>query len=357
MKIHRQYIERVKSASSVADLLPLIQKAIELEHATIPPYLCGYFTLKQNTNADVGNIIRSVVIEEMLHLTIASNLMIALGGSPAISNPKFVPDYPGGLPMGIGDGLQVHLRKCSIAQVRDVFMAIEEPRNHIDIPVAAGEALVAGAVAPEFETIGAFYQYLAGKIEDLGGRITWHTDHQVVATRWFTDPDEMFEINSVASAVKAINVIVNQGEGTRRNPFDDDGAPAHFYRFEEIEKGRRLIHKPGATPPYAFGGDPVVLDTGSVWNMDDDPKIAKYKPGSASRRMATQFSYSYTRLLNSLHNSFNGDPAQLDHAMGVMYELRLLAQQVLATPAEWADPNVSLDKQTGLSFEYQPLDT
>lgn len=354
MKIQRQYIEQIKSAQEPEDLWPLVQNAIELEHATIPTYLCGYFTLEQNTNPEVGNIIRSVVIEEMLHLTIASNLLIALGGSPAINKPNFVPKFPGGLPMGIGDGLEIHLRKCSIDQVRDIYMAIEEPEHPIDIPVAA---LAAMAIQPEFETIGAFYHFLAKKIEELGNQITWHTENQVVATKWFPDPTEMFEINSVDSAKRAIQVIVNQGEGTSKTPFsvDADGAPAHYYRFEEIVKGRKLIHKPGAQPPFEFGGERIVLDTGSVWDMDDDPEIEKYKEGSVSRRMATQFSYSYTRLLNCLHNAFNGDPAQIDHAMGVMYELRLLAQQVLETPAEYADPSVTLKKRTGLSFQYQIL--
>ena len=75
-------------------------------------------------------------------------------GRPQINTPDFVPDYPGRLPMDIGDGLKVHLRKCSIPQVRDVFMEIEKPEKPIDIPVAA--ALVAAAPTLEFDTIGGF---------------------------------------------------------------------------------------------------------------------------------------------------------------------------------------------------------
>ena len=89
--------------------------------------------------------------------------------------------------------------------------------------------------------------------------------------------------------------------------------------------------------------------------MDDDPKAAKYREGSRSRRLADQFNYAYTMLLNALHRAFNGEPGRIEAAMGVMYELRFLAQQVLATPAEWADPTNTANKQTGLSFEYQPL--
>jgi hypothetical protein len=349
MKISSEFVASVRAATSAADLMPLLQAAIELEHATIPPYLCGYFTLKPGMNGDVADIIRSVVIEEMLHLTITGNLMLALGGKPVLNKPGFVPDYPGKLPMGIGDHLQVRLRKCSVDQVRDVYMKIEEPEQPIDIPVLA-------AALPEFDTIGAFYQVLSQKIEDLGQSIfVGDSGLQVVAGRWFPDPDKMFAITSVATALKGISLIIDQGEGTTTSPFDGRGEPAHYYRFQEIVVGRRLVELPGATPPFAFGGDPVVVDPAGVWDMDDDPRIDKYRPGSLSRRMAEQFSYSYTLLLNSLHQAFNGTPASLDHAIGLMYELRLLARQVLSTPAEWTDPASTSVAQTGLSFEYVPM--
>jgi len=343
----------VRNAKSGTDLAPLLQAAVELEHATIPPYLCAYFSLKNGTNAAVGEIIRSVVVEEMLHLTIASNLMIALGGKPALNNQYFVPDYPGGLPMGIGEHLQVRLRKCSPGQI-GVFMKIEEPEHLIPIPLAAAAD---SALVSEFATIGAFYLALAGKIQELGdSAFTGKPEHQVVASKWFPDPEEMFAITDVRTAVQGIQVIINQGEGTRTSPFDNEGAPAHYYRFEQIVNGRRLIPRPGSTPPYAYSGDPVELDMQNVWDMDDDPKVAKYKAGSLSRQRAEQFNYSYTGLLNSLHRTFNGHPGELDHAMGLMFELRLLSQQVLSTAAEWADPAVTEVKQTGLSFEYQALD-
>ena len=35
LKIHRQHIEAVNAAESLKDLFPLVQNAIELEHATI----------------------------------------------------------------------------------------------------------------------------------------------------------------------------------------------------------------------------------------------------------------------------------------------------------------------------------
>jgi hypothetical protein len=362
-------MEQVVQASATDQLLPIIQKVIELEHATIPPYLCGYFTIRQGSNELAADIIRSVVVEEMLHMTIACNLMNALGGQPAIDTPRFVPDYPGELPFGIGDHFQVHLRKCSVEQVQDVFMKIEEPEDPIDIPVL--ERMAAGTMAAmEIDlTIGALYRMLSKKLEQFeqqaqaSGQTIFVGDpaRQVVPLKWF-DASEIWAIHNLTDAQKAIDVIIDQGEGTTTDPFEkhdgnDDTDPAHYYRFEQIVKGKMLVERPGETPPYAFAGAPVTLDTARIFDMDGNPKIARYKEGSYSRRMATQFSYNYTKLLRSLHDTFNGNPDGIERSMGSMYELRFSALQALETKAEWADASKTDDKQTGLSFEYVPVNS
>ena len=51
-----------------------LQTAIELEHSTIPPYLTAMFTINEDTNAFAYTAIRSVVMEEMLHMTLLHNL-------------------------------------------------------------------------------------------------------------------------------------------------------------------------------------------------------------------------------------------------------------------------------------------
>lgn len=362
MRIKPKFVQDVRNAKTTKELEPLIQEAIKLEHATIPPYLCAYFTLKLGTNDEVGEIIRSVVIEEMLHMTIACNLLLAIGGRPKINASDFVPTYPGGLPFGIGemedpDGeekpLLIRLRKCSKEHVKKTFMNIEKPDKPIVIPDGGDVHPMAETAEMEFDTVAAFYYFLAKKIEELGDCVFVQDAPQVVASKWFPDPEEMFAITDVASAKRAIEVIVDQGEGTSKDPFDGQDEPAHYYRFQEIVRGRKLIRTDDLDEPFAYAGTPVKLTDDDVWNMDNDPAIAKYKPGSQSEHMAIQFSYSYTLALNALHTAFNGHRDALDDAMGLMYELRLLAQQVLATPAEWADATCKTDAQTGLSFEYR----
>ena len=66
---------------TVADLRTALGNAIKLELGTIPPYLTALFSIKPGANAAAGAIVRSVVIEEMLHLSLACNMLNAVGGT------------------------------------------------------------------------------------------------------------------------------------------------------------------------------------------------------------------------------------------------------------------------------------
>jgi hypothetical protein len=203
-----------------------LQNAVELEHATIPPYLTAMYSLRPGTNEEISSLVRSVVIEEMLHMTIAANILVAIGGSPQINNPAFVPKYPGPLPMGIGGNLIVPIKAFSKDLVKEVFMEIEEPED--PIPVSTSLA----AEEPEFATIGQFYQEIQRKITELGdGIFTVGPERQVLT--WF-DSERLFPIVDVESANRAIETVVIEGEGTSTDPFEGDGEPAHFYRFGEM---------------------------------------------------------------------------------------------------------------------------
>src|SRR3954452_23643124 len=91
--------------------------AMQLEHATIPPYLTALYTIKPGTNGDASMVIREVVVEEMLHLTLAANVLNAVGGQPDLTAPGFVPTYPARLPDGETD-FEVSLRPFSQEALR-----------------------------------------------------------------------------------------------------------------------------------------------------------------------------------------------------------------------------------------------
>src|SRR6266550_1072087 len=86
--------------TSLASLREHLQWAIELEHATIPPYLCALYSIKPGHNAQAREVLSSVMVEEMLHLTLAANLLNAVGGRPELDIPGMLPRYPQPLPHG-----------------------------------------------------------------------------------------------------------------------------------------------------------------------------------------------------------------------------------------------------------------
>ena len=69
---------------TVEDLREHLQWAIELEHSTLPPYLTALYSIKDGHNAEAAEVIQSVFLEEMLHMTLAANILNAVGGAPEI---------------------------------------------------------------------------------------------------------------------------------------------------------------------------------------------------------------------------------------------------------------------------------
>ena len=344
LRISRHFIDKVRACTQAADLYEHLQAAIELEHATIPPYLTAIYSIKPDRNREAYEVIRSVVVEEMLHMVIAANVLNAIGGYPQVNRPGFIPTYPGPLPMNVGEGLIVGLAPVSKAVIKDTFMRIEEPEDPIDFPVK-GRAMA--APEEEYATIGQFYQAIIDKIQELGCAIfTGDPSRQVVNEQWFP-ADELFPITGVETAVSGLTLIVEQGEGSPKSPVDPEGKLAHYYRFAQIYEGRRLVKDPSVPEGYSYSGAPIPLEADGIWNLVENSKASFYTAGTKARRLVDQFNFSYTNLLNALHDTLNGQPNRLDTAMGVMYELKLQAQ--LMAEIEYQG------KQVAPSFEYAPV--
>jgi hypothetical protein len=336
IKLNPEIISGIRSASNADELGVYLQNAIMLEHSTIPPYLTAMFSLRTGTNPQIARQIHEIVIEEMLHMAIAANILIAIGGHPAINTPDFIPKYPGPLPMNIGD-LQVGIEAFSIDLVKNIFMAIEEPENPIPIKTVELEAV-------QYATIGQFYDAIKDQIQELGPSIFVKTTAppQVVSPEWFGD--RLFVITDPYTACSAIDLIKLEGEGTSESPFASPGDPAHFYRFGEIAAGRRIIQTPDG---FAYGGAPILFEPSGVWPLRPNCKIADFAPGTHARTRIEAFAYNYSALLNSLHNAFNGAPAQLETAIGIMYDLRTSAVALMET-----DTGEKSGQTVGPSFEY-----
>lgn len=326
LKINPEFVKSVTEAGSLQELFPLLQNAIELEHSTIPPYLTALFSFKPNTESPIRKVLHSIVIEEMLHMTIASNILNALGGTPNISNPSFVPNYPTHLPMGIGGSLIVGIEKYSLDVVKNVFMEIEEPEK--PIPFKSTNEVEEPAI---YKTIGEFYQALQTKIDEIApDKLPGNPANQVTSS--FFAADLLFPIVTKTDAINAINIIIEQGEGTSQTPLGTDGELAHYYKFEELYKCQQLVPDDNAPHGYSFTGPIIPFDASNVLPLFPNTKANMLPLGSEERRLLEAFNQTYSNLLYGLHITFNGKPDNLANTIGLMFDLRLACQKLGEMP-------------------------
>jgi hypothetical protein len=114
-----------------AMLLPLLHKAMELELATIPPYLTALLSIQLPGNRAAAKLIRSVAVEEMLHMVLVGNLISSLGGKVCLHGAS-VPGYPlklefEGSPINERD-FEINLEAFS-PQAIETFKKIELPAS------------------------------------------------------------------------------------------------------------------------------------------------------------------------------------------------------------------------------------
>lgn len=355
-QIDKKFIQGLLSATTPAQLHFYLQKAIELEHSTIPPYLTAMLSLKPGQNREIGKLIHGIVMQEMLHMTISANILIAIGGHPRINTPDFIPNYPGPLPMGIADGLIVGIEAFSLDLTRKTFMGIEEPTD--PIPVHEMIGLYAKGQEPEFHTIGEYYESIKYKLDELSGQLQFGQLPQQVLN--YFPPQVLFPITDVDSAKKAIDVIITQGEGTSASPYQDPNAPekledlAHYYKFESIANGREITPCPDGKG-YCFGGKPIPFNQDGVWPMPPTPKPEDYPENSQERTLIERFAYSYSSLLNSLHRAFNGEPGQMDTAIGLMFDLKVLSASLMNPSMLLGYDKGQPKPPIGLSFVYRDV--
>jgi hypothetical protein len=338
----------VAALDSPDGLPTALQNAIRLEHATIPPYLYALYSLGTD-NTEIAGLIESVVIEEMGHFALAANVLNAIGGTPVIDDPGFVPTYPGPLPATVEGGLVVPLERFSLQLTESVFMVIEQPEDPLVIPM---DELAAGRPV----TIGEFYDKIKRAIVAAGKSIfTGKREHQVTSGFFSSQDIELVEVHDVKTAGKAIDLIVEQGEGTAKSPIDSlvpGEELAHYYRFAEIVRGKQLEHDAKVEPPWRYAGPSIPFDPSKVLPVVTNPTSAGYPAGSAARHGCDTFNYTYTGLLKALHETFNGTPKRLAAAVGLMESLHEQAQ-TLVTIDSGLDGNAGPTK-AGPSFEYRP---
>jgi hypothetical protein len=331
----------LRRIATVEDLHDYLYVAMQLEHATIPPYLTALYSIHPTTNADAYRVIRVVAVEEMLHLTLAANLLNAVGGQPDLTSDGFVPAYPAHLPDGEED-FEVGTRAFSRNTI-EMFLKIERPApagydtRFVDRE-RSHRALLPGVDAHEtdlhFFSIGEFYAELGEglhRLNDELGDALFCGDpaRQVGPEYYYSGGSEVLKVTDVESADAAIRVISEQGEGLGGGIFDDEGELAHYYRFQQLLLGR--YYQPGDQADTPTGPS-LDVDWDSVYPVISDAGLDQYTEPGELQDAVLAFSAAYGDFLVRLTEAFGGRPDLLLPAVGDMFRIKELACQIIRNP-------------------------
>ena len=335
--------------SSLHDLREHLQWAIQLEHSTIPPYLTALYSLKPGSNVEVAHILTSVLIEEMLHMTLAANVLNAVGGNPSINRPDFTPHYPTFLPHS-ARAFEVSLQPFSKGAL-ETFMQIEKP---------------AEAGAPdedeEYDTIGQFYLAIEHGLQQLCAELGEHEVFCGDPNRQIRPEDfdyhasgKIIPVHDLASALAALEEIVDQGEGLEhKEVWDGDrdmfhperDEVAHYFRFMEIKEGRSF--RRGDTPASGPTGQVITVDWKAVYPLRHNAHSRDFQGGSDIVAKMGEFNLAYSDLLRGLHRAFNGEREHIALTLPAMKDLSTIARELVQMPSGDLMTNASP------SFEYIP---
>ncbi|MES2944403.1 MAG: ferritin-like protein [Pseudomonadota bacterium] len=286
-----------------AKLYTHLQTAIEIELSTIPVYLYTYYSIRrqpQTTDSlpngqalatfanKAGGLLMSVAVEEMLHMSLSSNILRALGGEPKLYCKSPGP-YPTNLPHHKA-GFAVGLEPFSAAQLKQ-FEIIELPEQD-------------GAPPEEnnWKTIGQFYSYIETLIQQTTDEDYGQVEHQLAARKGYYSPNNvdtiyprdayyikqpedpfdpakrgasqaqypdnknsglLMRVRNRQDALKAIHTVMLQGEGYDTDPehkYDDKprDEDTHWFKYRELLKEIKAFSASDlALITYAFPSNPT----------------------------------------------------------------------------------------------------
>lgn len=331
-------------------LFHLLAEAAEVEHTLMCTYLYAAFSLKSGeaeglsageafTVARWRRSILSVALDEMVHLLLVSNLLIAIGGRPHFARPNF-PVAPGHFPSEV----VVKLTPFDEATL-DHFIFLERPRGK-DLPDGEGfeppreyerEEAYEGLMPcmQDYVTIGHLYDALRANIqsasERLGERALFLGPIEAQVGPETVGLDGVSRISCLADALHAVDVIVEQGEGS---PEDRD--ESHYQRFLAIRSELRELksRNPAFVPGRSAAVSPVMRRP-----PESEDKLFIDHPVAA--RVLDLGNAVYATLLQLLVQAFHrsggdvlsGQRSLLDAAVELMHVLSGVGSALTRLPA------------------------
>ncbi|KAI0641115.1 ferritin-like-domain-containing protein, partial [Trametes meyenii] len=320
-------------------LIKHTKTAMAVELSTLPIYFCALYSINQDTygwgSRARSHWILSVAEQEMLHLALAGNMLVALGGEQRLYDKSFMPTYPDTI---LFDKIPMELRPANKENL-EWFIKIEAPYQAP--PKPPGDGMRLAQTLPEYNSIGEFYKGL-----QKGGHgnlfATEGTDRQLKGAEFFYSA--MTVVIDKASALEVLNTIVDQGVG-------GIGVPeSHYTVFVELYQQR------------------------TRWKCVDyikEPHTADYK-GKNNLSRAVDAAYFY--LLQTLDRCWYGDLETVASAAGgptrtqllrnvrrlmvaVLSPIaRVLIKQPVGNPGQFAAPCFEFYGKDDSDTTYDPKD-
>jgi hypothetical protein len=321
---------------NIERLRELLAAAVKLELATIPPYLCALYSIHPGTNLEATMVVRSVVVEEMLHMILAGNVLNAVGGRPRVSGPENAPHYPHELP----DGVVLDLLPFSPAAVES-FLQVENPEYKAEQTAGHAEGRRKTVhsshlltVPDRPDTIGAFYAELVAGLREVAAEIGEEAlfcgdpARQIGGDYYYAAGGAPILVTDLDSACRALEEVVEQGEGDVTSAFDAEDDLAHYYRFEQLKYGRVYAPGDGVGIPT---GPSVEVDFGAVYPMLPNPTLEEFADPDL-RAAAERANRQWSLLLTQIDEAFDGSPFTLIPAVHTMFRLRDAMLVLLGNP-------------------------
>ena len=337
-QIH-EFLSMEKHEWTLDDIKAALQSAMELEQSTLPLYSFAMYSMRTQ-NYTAYNLMRSIIMEEMIHMAVAANMLAALGGTPRIRDLD--PGYPtNGLPGGAEPDVHARLSPLSRKQIRN-FMRVEVPDFLLSNFLTADQM-----AQEEFPTIGRFYNTVKNALihmESEGGQITTAISTGGPSNQ-IEDDIGIARIADFNGLLQGIEEIMEQGEGssspTLMAATQFEAEESHYTKFAEIFYGRKFVNPElrAVTPDTEasfFRGDrvitPAVINVMAV-TADGYEKILQefnqIDPEGARRAQQALdgLDQAYTEVMTALDDVWNGPKEQqgpnLSKAVIGMTELKV----------------------------------
>ena len=347
-------------------LIYMLCEAAELEHGIMCQYLYAAFSLKQSADegldADGVAAVQSwrrtlgeIAGQEMLHLALVHNLLAAIGGPPHFGRPN-LPQPARHYPAGVNLELRPFDRETVqhfLFLERPEGMALEDAASsvHADHLEPPGASVTSGDIVPrgqDFATVGHLYRSIEAGFDQLAAKygedgLFIGPPHAQAVPEHFQLP-ELVPVTDLASAHRAIDTILEQGEGV-------SGAwqAAHFGRFVAMQD--ELTARRAADPSFEPARPVLVANVRPPQREADLPLITD----PLTARVADVFNVGYEVLLQLMtryfaHTDESDEQLKLlaDAGFGVMFGvLRPLGELLTRLPVGPEHP----DRTAGATFE------